>query len=343
MYCRHNAGNEEAIQDLLYCSYYTNPLYSDCCYTHSTMSTSQEFIDFMVGNNKTGKKKNKIHIDTTRPSTVFTPNSFVTPNRNTEFPSPSVRKIHPQKSSYVIIVKAFSQAMIEWIEIDDQIGNIMQSVTNLRERIWHTSQLLNVMATAETVTSTMTSSWKQGGYRSDRSCHLVLQAKDLQLTVDHNLQHHERMIREMRHLISSENNIQEKLSRRFDELYRADVFELGVKSNLNRSCDTMELLSVEFCQILLVSMAKELYRKQCLVLQILNTSTVDSLLSTEDRNVTTMLPSTKNTTTETNDPIRNPRLVAQRCSSQWSWSSKSSYLFVYVKQIKEILLQQQLK
>jgi hypothetical protein len=34
MYCRHNTGNEEAIQDLLYCSYYTNLLYSDCCYIH---------------------------------------------------------------------------------------------------------------------------------------------------------------------------------------------------------------------------------------------------------------------------------------------------------------------
>jgi hypothetical protein len=63
----------------------------------------------------------------------------------------------------------------------------------------------------------------------------------------------------MRHLISSVNNVQEKMSRRFDELYRADLLELGVKN----------------IQILLVSMAKELYRKQCLVLQIFNSSTVD--------------------------------------------------------------------
>jgi hypothetical protein len=79
----------------------------------------------------------------------------------------------------------------------------------------------------------------------------------------------------MRHLISSVNNVQEKMSRRFDELYRADLLELGVKNIQNRSCDVAELLSVDVCQILLVSMAKELYRKQCLVLQIFNSSTVD--------------------------------------------------------------------
>jgi hypothetical protein len=129
------------------------------------------------------------------------------------------------------------------------------------------------------------------------------------------------MIREMRHLISSVNHVQEKMSRRLDELYRADLLELGVKNIQNRSCDVAELLSVDVCQILLVSMAKELYREQCLVLQNFNSSTVDSLLSTDDSSVTTMLPSIKNTTTETNqlnDPNLNLRLVAQRCTSQFS-------------------------
>jgi hypothetical protein len=54
-------------------------------------------------------------------------------------------------------VKAFVQAMIEWFEIDDQTCNIMQSVTKLRGRIWHTSHLLNTMAAAEKVTSKMVS------------------------------------------------------------------------------------------------------------------------------------------------------------------------------------------
>jgi hypothetical protein len=118
---------------------------------------------------------------------VFTPNSFVTPDNDTELTSSPVRKMQPQKSSYVIIVKAFVQAMIEWFEIDDQTCNIvhamiewfeiddqtcniMQSVTKLRGWIWHTSHLLNTMAAAETVTSNMVSSYYMGNASLDIIC-----------------------------------------------------------------------------------------------------------------------------------------------------------------------------
>jgi hypothetical protein len=78
--------------------------------------------------------------------------------------------MQPQKSSYVIIVKAFVQAMIEWFEIDDQTCNIMQSVTKLRGRIWHTSHLLNTMAAAEKVTSKMVSWYDTGNASLDIVC-----------------------------------------------------------------------------------------------------------------------------------------------------------------------------
>jgi hypothetical protein len=309
------------------------------------MSSSQEFIDFMIG----GSKKNNKDISPSRNEdtpqripTVGTP-SITSPSMFLRTPTSGKEGQQLQlvsSSSYTLLQKAFVQSMMEWIDMDDQLYNIIQSVINLRERIWSTSQLLEKSSSfidaPGTGTSTVSSSWKQYGYRNYGHSSVspnFLNANDLQCTIDHNLQHHERMIREIRSILSLMNVLQEKMSRRYDELYQTSCMDIPMYER--RGGNIASFLSLNDCETLLLSMARELYRKQILALQIINSSTVDGLLSTED--IATFTTQTVRIDRTVEDATLHPRDLAQKCSLLWPWTSRESYLWLHRNRIQEIL------
>lgn len=283
------------------------------------MAASQEYIDFMLGS----KTKSKLH-SSSSPS-HFTP----PPERSSNVSSPKAQ------SSLQSIQKAFVLVLVEWIELDDQLYSIILSISNLRDRIWHTSRMLHDLSTT-TISPMLESSitWKQFGYRSDNASSFTsignkLSTDDLNMAMDHSLQHHERMIRELRHRISSMNTLQEKMGRRYDELYRAEAA-------LHFQSDALayKAPSINDLQELLISTAKELYRKQAMVVQICETAVVDSLLYFTD-------DATANVTFRAGvgNPDRSPRKVAQKCSEQWPREHHVSYIHGHLSLLNELLLQ----
>jgi hypothetical protein len=283
------------------------------------MSASQEYIDFMLGKKTTSKR----HASSS--PAHFTPPAK--PERNSSISSPR------GQSSVRSIQKAFVLTLMEWLELDDQIYGIVLSTSNLRDRIWHTSRMLNEMANTASPFLESSSSWKKFGYQSEdapSSFGSRLTKDDLDMAMDHSLLHHERMMRELRHRISSLNIVQEKLGRRYDELYRAASAVEFISDTL-----TDKAPSVNKCQELLISAAKELYRKQSLGKQIIETAVMDSLLCATDEgttNSTTLLAGME-------EEDRNPRQVAQECCTLWPREHQMSHLYGHVSHLKELLLQ----
>jgi hypothetical protein len=285
------------------------------------MAASQEYIDFMLGNKATSKRRLSSSPAHDTPSGK--------PDRTSNVASPRAL------SSVRSIQKAYVLTLVEWIELDDQLYSIVLSISNLRDRIWHTSRLLNETSTY--IASKIFSSWKQFGYRSElafSSFGFRITTNDLDMAIDHSLLHHERMIRELRHRISAMNTLQEKLGRRYDELYRA-----ASASELQSDALTSKSLSINTFQELFISTAKELYRKQTMVTQIIETAAVDSLLSRTEERATNS--STLFTCME--DPDRNPRQVAQKCCTQWPREHRESHVHMHVAQMKELQLQNNAK
>jgi hypothetical protein len=254
-------------------------------------------------------------------------------NSSPLFASPSSNNRSNTNKLYIQIQKAFIEVINEWIDIDDQIYRIIQSISNLRERIYQTNQFLQTQQ-MKTSSSSATAVWKRYGFRQ-RQCYnsheectennsdgricSTLDENDLQITIDHNIQHQERMIGELRRLLPSLSIIVDKLGRRYEELYLQEGYN-----------NVIMKLSADDCLIIYIAFAKDLYRKQMIATKIIDTSTSDQLLFLrDDTNI-----NINNRQSDHNE--ENPISIAYQCLKQWSYISKYSYLFPHVHIIQEI-------
>ena len=112
------------------------------------------------------------------PTTTTTPSS-ASKHRDNARSSQSPMLSSPRRSTLVgsaaVQQKAFVKTLLDWLETDETLQQVMQSVANLRERVWHTSQLLLLQVRAKTTTTHTAASatqqqslWKHCGYRAAR-------------------------------------------------------------------------------------------------------------------------------------------------------------------------------
>jgi hypothetical protein len=347
------------------------------------MSTSQEIIDFMNGNkkskNKTTSSSSKsqrtkltkattndvsISEDTTTGKhvpTLLNVDDANTPTSNYIYTSPSSNNSNRDNTTYSkvykLIQKSFIDVMNEWIDIDDQIYRIIKSITNLRERVYHTNQYLQkkqktqqMMIFSSSTTTTASMLWKQYGYRhrqhyytsdndTDSNTKITNSDKistihedDLQTTLDHNIQHQERMIGELRRFLPSLRSIVDKMGRRYEELYMQGQQSYTTFNNINNNGTSISMLSIDDCLLLYIAFAKDLFRKQMIAQRILDTCSSDQLLLlNKDINIYNRNHQSPNS----NDD--NPIRIAHKCLKQWSYMSKDSYLFPHVQLIQELI------
>ena len=252
---------------------------------------SQEIIDFMLGRKNSGSLKSG------NPDVVVGPSNHASP-RLVQSPGSSIKKAQA-------VAFSFAKTMVnEWLETDDTLQEVVQSISGLRERLWHTSQALATVREREEIAV-----WKRSGYRGPHGADGLLTEDDLQLALDHSLRQHERMMHALRRSLSTLHQAQEALGRRLDEYHRLADFDLS---------DTKQfILSLEECQSLFVALASELYRKQVLAEEILD-SVLDQLLFHDIATVTAVMP--------IDGENRNPRRLARLCSERWSRHHEQSFL-----------------
>jgi len=253
--------------------------------------TSQEIIDFMLGkkgvSSSGGGGVDKKAATSSWSSPPLSSPRLQSPNNN--------RKAQ-------LVATAFAKTLVKvWIETDDTLYQVVRSIANLRDRLWQTSQSLSKLKEHEEPAA-----WKTFGYR-DCGGGMMLNEDDLQLTLDHDLRQHERMMATLRRCLSALNQAQEALGRRLDEYY-----QLMIEVSSGRP----SILSLEECQSLFAATSSELYRKQVMAEAVLG-SVENALLFRDDASKGPAFDSANG---------RNPRRVAHRCSDQWSRQHKDSKL-----------------
>ena len=288
------------------------------------------------------------------------------PNRPPRNKSPQLNNINNHSTTMMMrmnhIQTLFYQTMIEWIQIDQQqIYPLLQSIHHLRQRMQHASQYAAAFGTnehdkASLLTSTSVSlspslvEWKNYGYRhrassttaaaTEANGALLLTKDDLQMTIQHSLQHQERMMVQLRHLLSELSQMMNRMSRRCDDLYQVSG---GGGDGANMIDVPTYDAAMEECQVVFIAFAKELYRKQVLVTQMLDVSTTTSFPGSEDVfGTTNHVEDTNNNINDTEgdfaakDTERNHRPIRQ-CIQEWSYTSKHSYIYPYRTFVQECI------
>lgn len=203
----------------------------------------------------------------------------------------------------MVVYRAFQGRLQEWKDLDQQLDAVLDSVRNLRDRIWWEMQHLEELSSQKP--------WQAACFRPSSSClgTTALNADDVQLALTHDLLQHEKMLTSARSLITSLAQAQDAMGRRMDEwmMMELDGFPLSEKGQAN----------LEQAQGVYIFLAEELYRKQGLV--------------------KTMLESSHDGLVEKDFPERrdgNPRAVARRTCSAWA-SQDSEMMSLTAKLLQE--------
>lgn len=200
-------------------------------------------------------------------------------------PSPSKKSSTPASSRkgtkrYGPIVTAFRGRVEEWVQTDNQINDVLNSILNLRNRIWWERKKLEDGIRKQ-------KSWSGLGFRP--SNHSFLLEEDLESSLSRDLLQHEKMLLGARTLISSMAEAQDGMGRRLDEFFLMEMLSDDARNIKAAMLQVFQFLS------------EELYRKQCLISRVLE-SCHDGLL---------------NDGLKQEIVDGNPRIVAKKCYNGW--------------------------
>lgn len=195
----------------------------------------------------------------------------------------------------------------DWIVVDDNLGDVVSSIANLRRRI-----LMESRKILELENTFIRASWKPYGFRS--SFGMELSVDDIQLALSHDLIQHEKMMAGARALMSSLAEAQESLGRRLEELLEHHIKTIDIIRSLehfNAESSTIMIVlgMLDSLQEIYTTLALELLRKQILVQTVLE-STNDDLIATGAERVT--------------QKDSDPRALANACTMNWSRQSPLS-------------------
>jgi hypothetical protein len=267
-------------------------------------------------------------------------------------PPPQSPQSQAQSSNNTAFTNAFHGTLVrDWLEVDENLGQVMASIANLRERCWLTSHLVVKQKQQQSRNSSWSSRgssmnmlrnnrtnpnnndndsfrqkplWKGHGFRADAQ-KTALPEDDLELALSHDLLQHERMLAGARKLIHSLGEAQEALGRRLDELllHHMETYRYLDYSMTAEGFVAFEGICsrVDHCQQLYSQSSKELYRKQSLAAQVFD-SVADNLLYRE-RAVFRYGAGVSGG--DGDDAARSPRAVAQRVVDQWPRTHRESH------------------
>jgi len=235
------------------------------------------------------------------------------------------------------IIHAF-QGTLErhWLDVDDNLGNVMSSIANLRHRIYLESQFL--FREGQTKKEKV-AWWKQPIEEEEESYH-QLNSQDVQLALDYDLSQHEKMMAGTRTLLASLSDTQDALGRRLEELLllvqdMEEVYDEGGQNNEEEESNVRSSSSdgetrmmniqtaLQSMNDLFVMLAMELHRKQCLVQTVLDSFTDDAMVLGEEDDDDKHPEGDGNHTNATHekDPSAKdpyPQQVANHANRDWS-------------------------
>jgi len=288
-----------------------------------------------------GKKKKK-----KRPSSASLTPPKVTPMKQNEkeesdaeyFQLKVTRQLKKMEREYWQIYRAFCGTLQrEWLDIDDNLSEVLESIVHMRDRLFMESTLVS-----QKKENQVTLAWAGHGSSSFAWNHEPpaggLMESDVNLALSHDLREHERLLVGVRSLLAALSDGHDTLGRRLEEMmlhhlesngwlddvvsckeYEADETLIDTVSTSSNTCAT---LADDMCNVFhLLSM--ELYRKQMLAQEVLKSSASTSLLaqSRHPKNNTQYYLDAGD-----DDFGTSARKVASTCNNRWQRGSKNSYI-----------------
>lgn len=231
------------------------------------------------------------------------------------------------RTAHSAFVSCFLQ---DWLATDKELEQCVGSIANLRARIRISSRRRGDMEESRALWRGGTDASLSWGYRRG---HDTLTRDDVDLALTDELLQHERMMQLARRSIAALHQDQEALGRRLCELQQVlpSTWRCDPGTEVERlmvQCAS----AAEECRQVFVSASMELFRKQELIQQLLDS--VDDTLVASDRDG------------HVAERTASSRSVAQTCAGGWSRSSPQSHLYRYsawITRTEEVLQKQSIR
>ena len=249
-------------------------------------------------------------------------------------------KAGTDKKRYYQLLRSFNDKVHHtWFDMDDQILPLMQNIVSIRSRLPLEWKLLQSSSRdlqggwSDDDGSDRDDSWKYCGFlgrakESSYSFHLY--AEDIQLALTNDLTQHEKMLVGLRTLMSKIADCHDALGRVVDTLWKFHCSECAANEDgiedkegpgweLVRDDATVSMENiVQVVTDVFHMLSMELYRKQGLVLLVIESAGGDGILGIENGNG-------KLKSIGSGEARSLPNLqAAQKCCKAWPRSSKES-------------------
>mmetsp|Transcript_15122 Transcript_15122/g.32494 ORF Transcript_15122/g.32494 Transcript_15122/m.32494 type:complete len:300 (-) Transcript_15122:2747-3646(-) len=258
-----------------------------------------------------------------------------------------------RKSGYRPILKAYQGRIEEWKDTNRQLEGVLRSIANLRDRLYWESSRLRVPSVGTEAHNNATNrqsttegrqgrgqqpSWRDCGFRSSLSKHKSsggpLRMEDIDLALNHDLLRHERMMSALRSLLASLAKTVDDIGRRLDEWMMHNLMDQDHGHGIWITEDekiiaarTKEQKALELAQDLYSLLASDLYRKQTIGKQVID-SCHDGLLPRGD--------DTSSTSSDDFLWVSDPRHVIKTASKQYPTPQGSDPTWNAVNQLMSI-------
>lgn len=181
------------------------------------------------------------------------------------------------------IVKAFRGRLDDWVDCDAQLGDVLRSIANLRDRIWWSSR----QAASTNGPPTRIKAWHGCGFRPTENS--FLSPEDIETAMSYDLLQHEKMLSACRAVSASMAQAQDAMARRLDEFMMAYLEDTS-DAQISQTFDEMQLVYM--------FLGDQLYERQLMVKKIL-ASCHPGLVDAE--------------ASQNHEDEGNPRQVARQC------------------------------
>ena len=229
-----------------------------------------------------------------------------------------------QRQYWRLYKNFFSIVETEWLDLDDQLMAVVGSIDNIRSRLPMESRILrNIRDEDEWEAKKPWDGYAQG-YSSRREHNFALRVEDVRLAQGYDLVQHEKMLAGLRRLLSALSEVQDALGRKLDELL-SHHWECSDDAGIESAMDPQGLSTVSLqtlvdeASLVYNQLAMELYRKQGMVQELLD-SVDDDMIAGEEKAAHSFGP-------EGDDILgggRSSQKTASYCTKAWPRDSAQS-------------------
>lgn len=236
-----------------------------------------------------------------------------------------------EKKYWAIFHKFCHILQSQWLDIDDQALEVIQSISGIRHRLPVTMKLLNRYK--DLAMNLNSCDWKHKCHNQllvsttqQQSRNSLLQKDDVELALSHDLLQHEKMMEGLRSLFANLSEIHEALSRTLEEMMKHQLQQDEQKMNYSQYYSLLSTKSYlqSSSLVCLISdlfgmLSVELFRKQSMVRFIFN--------SADDR----LFISSQEEKSDSQDDHPNldeygPKKIVNHCLHNWPRSCDESLI-----------------